>query len=224
VLEQVRAAGARRLAVVFDEEIYGRELAGEVVAGARRDGPEPVTSEEYRGRVEDIPDIAASLAKGRPDAVVYAGVAGPGTGRLLAAIDMRLPGVPVFTTSGVLARDHAAAIPAAPATVRAVTPIRPLRELAPEGRRLLARIRAAEGPAQARPEAIYGYEALRLVLDAIARGGADRRRVVRSALTTRQRRSPLGEYGIRASGDVDTHEFALWSLRDGRFEFERMLE
>ena len=28
LLEQVRARGARRLALVFDEEIYGRELAG----------------------------------------------------------------------------------------------------------------------------------------------------------------------------------------------------
>jgi hypothetical protein len=44
VLEQVRAAGARRLAVVFDEDIYGREMAGGVVAGARRDAPEPVTT------------------------------------------------------------------------------------------------------------------------------------------------------------------------------------
>ncbi|MBD0282431.1 MAG: ABC transporter substrate-binding protein [Thermoleophilaceae bacterium] len=224
VLEQARAAGARRLAVVFDEEIYGRELAGEVVARARRDGPEPVTTEEYRGRVEDIPDIAASLAKARPDAVVYAGVAGPGTGRLLAATDMRIPGVPVLTTSGVLARDQAVAIPAAPATVRAVTPIRPAAELGPEGRRVLARIRAAEGPALARPDAIYGYEALRLVLDAIAGAGADRRGVIRNALRSRKRRSPLGEYGIKATGEVDTHEFALWSLRDGRFEFERMIE
>jgi branched-chain amino acid transport system substrate-binding protein len=116
------------------------------------------------------------------------------------------------------------AIAAPPATVRAVSPIRPAAELGPDGRRLLARIRAAEGPALAQPEAIYGYEALRLVLDAIGGAGADRRRVIGNALRSRKRRSPLGEYRVRATGDVDTHEFALWRLRNGRFEFERMVE
>jgi hypothetical protein len=95
---------------------------------------------------------------------------------------------------------------------------------APTGRRLLARIRAAERPALARPEAVYGYEALRLVLDAIRVAGADRRRVMRRALSIRTRRSPLGDYRIRATGDVDTHELALWALRDGRFEFEWMVQ
>jgi branched-chain amino acid transport system substrate-binding protein len=224
LLEQVRARGARRLALVFDQEIYGRELAGELAARARRDGPEPVVSEEYTQRVEDIPDIARSLEESSPDAVAYAGVAGPGTGRLLAAIDMRMPDTPVFATSGMLARDPARPIPVAPAAVDAYTPIRPAVKIGPGGRRLLRRVRESEGAAVARPEALYGYEAMRLVLDAIARAGPDRRRVIRRALEVRERRSPLGDYRVRATGDVDGQAFALWALRDGRFEFERMVE
>jgi branched-chain amino acid transport system substrate-binding protein len=224
LLEQIRTSGARRLAVVFDQEIYGRELAGEIVARARRDGPEPVTSEEYRHRVDEIPDTARALAESSPDAVVYAGVAGPDTGRLLAAIDLRLPGTPVFATSGVLARDRARPIPLAPATVEAYSPIRPTVEIGAEGRRLLRRLRASEGGAVARPEALYGYEAMRLVLHTIGQVGPDRTRVIRRALTVRKRHSPLGEYGVRATGDVDGQPFALWALRDGRFEFERMVE
>jgi branched-chain amino acid transport system substrate-binding protein len=224
MLERMRGAGVQRPAVVFDQEIYGRELAGELVARARRDGPETTATEEYRGRVEDIPDIARSLAEGRPDAVVYAGVAGPGTGRLLSAIDTGIPGAPVFATSGLLARDPAHPIPSAPATVEAFTPIRSAAALVPKGRAILRRLRASEGAAAARPEAVYGYEAMRLVLDAIAQAGPDRRRVIRRALTVRRRRSPLGEYTVRATGDIDGEGFALWALRDGRFEYERMIE
>jgi branched-chain amino acid transport system substrate-binding protein len=224
LLEQVRARGARRLAIAFDEEIYGRELASELVARARRDGPEPVASEEYSQRVEDIADIARSLAEAGPDAVAYAGVAGPGTGRLLAAIDLRMPGTPVFATSGMLARDPARPFPVAPVTVKAYTPIRPASEIRPAGRRILRRLRESGGDAVARPEAVYGYEAMRLVLDAIARAGPDRQRVIRRALEVRERRSPLGDYGVRATGDVDGQRFALWALRDGRLRFERMVE
>ena len=40
----------------------------------------------------------------------------------------------------------------------------------------------------------------------------------------RTRRSPLGRYVLRGTGDVDTGRFALWTLRDGRFEFVRTVE
>ena len=223
MLGQMRARRVERAAFVFDQEIYGRELAAQLIARARRDGLEPAAAEEYPGRVEDVPDIAGSLAEGRPDAVVYAGVASPGTGRLLAAIERLIPGAPVFATSGLLARDRARPIPVAPATVDAYTPIRAAAAVGPEGRRILRRLRTREGDAVARPEALYGYEAMRLVLDAIRRAGPDRRRVIRRALTGRRRRSPLGEYRVRANGDIDGDQFALWTLRDGRFEYERMI-
>jgi branched-chain amino acid transport system substrate-binding protein len=221
MLEQIRARGAERLAVVVDQGIYGRELAGEIVARARRDGPDPVDTEEYTGRVDDIPDLARSLAESRPDAVVFAGVAGPGIGRLLAAIDAEMPGVPVFATSGMLVRDRP--IPAAPWSVEAYTPIRPAAALPRWGRRVLRRLRAHEGAYVARPEAVYGYEAMRLVLDAIAQAGPDRSRVIAAALAVRKRSSPLGPYGVRATGDVDDERFALYSLRNGRFEFVRIV-
>jgi len=223
MLEQMRAAGVKRAALVFDQEIYGRELAGQLIARARGDGVEPATAEEYRGRVEDIPGIAGSLAEVRPDAVVYAGVASPGTGRLLAAIERRIPGAPVLATSGLLARDPARPIPVAPATVQTYTPIRSPAALGPEGRRILHHLRKTEGPAVAPPEALYGYEAMRLVLDAIRRAGPDRRGVIRRALTSRERRSALGDYTVRATGDIDGGQFALWALRHGRFEYQRII-
>jgi branched-chain amino acid transport system substrate-binding protein len=224
LLADIRAAGARRMAVLFDGEIQSRELGGVLTALGRRDGPDPVATEEYRGRVEEIPDVVRNLDESRPDVVVYAGIAGPGTGRLLAQIDHTMPGTPVYATAGLLARDPAVPIPAAPSAVYAYGSIRPASELPANGRRLLATVRRREGPAAARPEAVYGYEAMRLVLDAIRAAGADRAKVTREALRIRERRSPLGAYRVRATGEVELPGFALYALRDGRFEFERMVE
>jgi len=224
LLARAREDGARRMAVLFDSDIYARELGGVLLALGRRDGPVPVGSEEYRGRVDEIPDIVRQLAEQRPDAVLYAGIANPGSGRLLAQMDRALPGVPVYASAGMLARDPAAPIPVAPARVTALGSIHPARELPPPGRRLLARLRRSVGPEAARPEAVYGYEAMRLVLDAIRSGGPDRARVRAAALRIRQRHSPLGTYRVRATGEVEHARFALWALRDGGFEFERMVE
>jgi branched-chain amino acid transport system substrate-binding protein len=155
LVARLRAVGATRFALVFDRGIYGRELAAQLVALARREGLRPVASEEYRGRIEEIPDIAAGLTEKRPDAVVQLGVAGRGTIPMLIAIGDQLPGVPLFAASGMLA----------------------IRGLAlPPG---LARIEAV-GPAL--PPERAGYEAMRLVLDAVAEGGRDRRRVIAAAL------------------------------------------
>jgi branched-chain amino acid transport system substrate-binding protein len=178
LVARLRATGATRFAIVFDREIYGRELAAQVVDRARRQGLRPVTSEEYRGRVDEIPDIVRGLAEARPEAVVQLGVAGRGTIPMLTAIDAQLPGVPVFAASGMLALPELA-LPPGPAHIEAV------------------------GPAM-RPKRM-GYDAMRLVLDAVAEGGRDRTRVISAALRLGKR--------------VETRDIALYRPGpDGHFE------
>jgi branched-chain amino acid transport system substrate-binding protein len=221
MLELMRERGTERMAVIFDEHVYGRELAAQIVARGRRDGPEPLTGEEYRGKVDEIPDLVDKVARDDPGAVVIAGVADPGTGALLAALDARLPGVPVYATRGMLLRDPRVPIPAAPISVEALTSVLARQQLPKRGRAIVRRAGRASGPAAARPEAVYGYEAMRLILDAIEAGGRNRARVAAAALNMRGRRSPLGPYRLRGTGDVDGGRFALYALRDGRFDFVR---
>jgi branched-chain amino acid transport system substrate-binding protein len=222
LLELMRERGTERLAVIFDQEVYGRELAAQLVARGRRDGPDPLRTEEYRGKVDEIPDMVDGIAAGRPGAVVIAGIAGPGTGRMLAAIDARLPGVPVYATSGMLERDPRRPIPDAPLSVEALSPVLPARELTAQGREVMRRAGKLAGPEAARPEAAYGYEAMRLILDAVEKGGRDRARVAAAALAMRDRRSVIGRYRLRGTGDVDGTRFALYALENGRFRFVRI--
>jgi ABC-type branched-subunit amino acid transport system substrate-binding protein len=54
-------------------------------------------------------------------------------------------------------------------------------------------------------EALYGYEAMRVVLDAMSASGADagdRVAVARAALAPRARRSVIGAYRVLPGGDV----------------------
>lgn len=221
LVDLIRDRGTERPALIFDKEVYGRELAAQLISRARRDGPELVSEEEYRGDVRDIPGLVAKVSEKRPDAVVLAGVAGGGTGRLLAAIDAAMPGVPTYATSGILARDPRRPVPAAPISLEALSPVRPEGELPASGRRLLRRLRMTS---QVMPEAVYGYEAMRVILEAVRRGGRDRRAVTRSALGLRDRRAPFGRYRLRGTGEVDGERLALYALQDGRFRFVRMQE
>jgi branched-chain amino acid transport system substrate-binding protein len=176
LVDRVRAGGGSRLAMVFDRDIYGRELAGQIATLARREGIEPVASPEFRGGLDEIPDITRELAEARPDAVIYLGVARPETGRLLGEIDSALPSARLFASSGVLAAGETLALPDGPVRIEAVGPA-----LAPE--------RA-------------GYEAMRLVLDSVEEGQRNRQRVIAAALRRREQvgATRLALYRLAADG------------------------
>jgi len=177
LVERLQAMGADRFALVYDREIYGHELAAQVVDLARDAGITPVASQEYRGRVDDIPDIARHLAEGDPDAVVQLCVAGRGTIPLLMSIGAQLPGVPLLASSGILALPELS-VPPVPDEIEAVGPaIDPERS---------------------------GYDAMRLVLDAIEVGGRDRRDVI--------------DAGVRLGRGLATDRVVLYRPGpDGRF-------
>jgi branched-chain amino acid transport system substrate-binding protein len=179
LVERLQASGAERLALVFDREIYGRELAAQVAALGRRAGIQTVASEEFRGRRDQILEIVPALVEAQPDAVAYLGVAGRASGRLLSEIDAALPAVPLFASSGLLADPKRPVLPAGPTPIEAVGP--------------------AISPERA------GYQAMRLVLDAIDDGRRNRRRVVAAALrlSPRVAAGRLAVYGAGADGRLE---------------------
>jgi ABC-type branched-subunit amino acid transport system substrate-binding protein len=88
----------------------------------------------------------------------------------------------------------------APRDTTVVTPVPPGAARTRRAAALLASLER-EGEASG-PEALQGYEAMRLVLDAIGEGGPDREAVARAAFETSPRESLLGRYSVLASGDV----------------------
>ena len=65
--------------------------------------------------------------------------------------------------------------------------------------------------------ALYGYEAMRLVLDAIARSGDDRRAdVIQALFETKNRESILGAYSIDAYGDTTLANYGVGSIVGGK--------
>ena len=162
-LDEARAArrppGRARGASAWPSSSTARSTAASWRRSSRRSratrASTPVAAEEYRGRVDDIPDIARKLGeararRGRPRSCV-AGPRGP-IPMLVLDRAPALPGAPVLASSGILA-----------------LPELGCRRPSPRRSRRSGRRSARSAPAT-RPCA--------LVLDAIERGGRDRRRVI----------------------------------------------
>jgi branched-chain amino acid transport system substrate-binding protein len=204
-----REQGARRIAVVQDEEIFGRALAQQVVAMAARDGLQAMDPLEPHNDPATFPDFALKVAQDRPDAVIYTGIGDATAGPLLAAIERALPAARLYGSSALAS---ASSLPPGLPDVQFLSPVLPPRAYGPPARRLLARLR--QGPAPpAGAEALYGYQAMRVVLDAVLAAGAgagDRAAVVRAALAPGMRRSVIGDYRVLRSGDVAPARFGAY--------------
>jgi branched-chain amino acid transport system substrate-binding protein len=214
---------ARRIAVVTDDGNYGEELGRTTARLAARGGHVVVGRGDFNGHPDGAVPFARTVAERRPDAIVYTGVLAPGTSPLLRALDRTLPRAPVVASAGLA--PNASQAPASPgARLTVVSPFKPALGYPRRARKLLQALPAADR----RPEALYGYESMRLVLDALhsltARGKRPTRAaLIRAALTPRTRRGPIGSYRVAPFGDISQASFAEYRATMGRLLFERLL-
>jgi branched-chain amino acid transport system substrate-binding protein len=97
-------------------------------------------------------------------------------------------------------------------------------DLPAAGRRFIARYARTYGPSAFDPYAIYGYEAMSLLLDSVRRAGAradDRGAVADALVATRNRQSVLGAYSIDGNGDTTRTSFGVLTVARGRLRAER---
>ena len=229
LVDWAREQGAARVALVHDDQLYGRSIAAQAVfvADARKLPVTTVKEVETGDEPDDYADTANALAaapKERPDAVIYAGVAGGTAEPLLGAIEQALPGAALY----------AAGIPPQRAlngvrSVRMVAAERPARDYPARAQRVLDRLaKKAAGGAETPVAALYGYESMRLLLDALDRTGPhakDRAAVVREALRAGPRSgSVLGELTITGTGDVADQRIAAYRREGNHLVFEGLRE
>ena len=204
LVDWARERGTRRIAVVHDDEIQGRSIAAQAVfvADARKLPVVAVKEVESGDERVAYADTAESLAeqKPRPDAVIYAGTAQGTADPLLGEIAKALPGAGLYATGfpPEVALNGAAG-------VRITAGLRPARDYPARGQRVLDRVAQTQGDTASAVASLYGYESMRLALEAIDRAGpraGDRATVAREALRPGPRRgSVLGELTLTRSGD-----------------------
>lgn len=185
-------AGVAELLVVHDhDEGYGVPV-GRMCAEAARERGVVVRSRPVWNHDEDPGDDL-----GAAGAVLYVGVAGSGAVGMWHALHALAPALWLLGTEGVAAGWLA----------------NRLEPAAAERTRFFL--------AQRAPLGFYGFEAMPLILDAIAQAGADRDRVVVVARGTRDRLSVLGRYSIDEHGHTTMTAYGRLAVRGGELVWDR---
>ena len=224
----MRALAVRRVYVLDDLNPFVVPLAELIASAARRAGIAVAAHDslpiELGGSFHgEVQKIAASGAQ----AVSFAGGGSPGAIALWRGLHRAKPNLLLLGSSAMAADDaFTSAIGQAAQSTYLTSPVLSPSDYPPAAARVLKLYRERFG-ADPAPNALYGYEAMSVVLDAIRRAGTrgnNRRVVIGRFFATRDRDSVLGRYSIRADGESTLSRYAVDRVLGGRAVFYRAFD
>jgi branched-chain amino acid transport system substrate-binding protein len=226
-VQLMKSLGVRSVYVLDDQDPFEIPLAEIVAMDARRAGITVVAHDSlattpgaaFAGEVEKI-------TESRAQAVFLAGEAGSGTAALWRKLHSADPRLLLLGSSEMASESFTSLIGAAASSTYLTTPALAPEQYPPVAQHVLSDYRRAFG-GEAGPEALYGYEAMTVVLDAIRGAGArgnDRQTVIDRFFATHNRDSVIGRYSIDANGESTISRYGVDRVVSGRPVFYRAIE
>jgi branched-chain amino acid transport system substrate-binding protein len=215
----MRDAGVKRVLVIDDGDIYGRGMAKLAAQAARARGITVAGRGLLARGGRNARTLAARARRLGADGVYFGGVGqkpAVGLWRALA----RVRGLRLFGPDALALDRFTRAIPRAAARRTQLT----LLPMAPDaypaaGQEVMATLGTGTDG-----YALYAYEAMSVVLDALARGGPSQKGVRDAFFATRDRDSVLGRYSIDAAGDTSLGTYGIYGVRGGRLVWRHAVD
>jgi branched-chain amino acid transport system substrate-binding protein len=222
--------GCRNVFMTNDKEVYGAGLAANIERSARGLALRIIANAAIDTRAANFRSLAARAAADGADCFLFAGITANNAVQLYKDFATVLPRARLYGPDGVaepgFADPDEGGVPPRVADRMQVTFAALDRDEYPaEGRDFFTDYENAYGEPNPSPYAIYGYEAMRLALDAIERSGTgERADILRALFATKDRASVLGTYSIDANGDTTLTDYGVYRIDDGELVFARKVE
>jgi branched-chain amino acid transport system substrate-binding protein len=222
--------GCTKVFMTNDKEVYGAGLSRNIEGAAEGIGLEIVANEEIDKNAPNYRSLASRAAGEGVDCFVYSGITANNAVQLYKDFESALPDAQLYGPDGVAESGFAdpkeGGIPANVASKTKVT-VATLSpdEYPPEGQEFFTQFAEKYGEENPDPYAIYGYEAMRLALDAIERSGTGEKADIFSSLFyTTDRESVLGTYSIDENGDTTLTDYGVYSIEGGELQFDQTIQ
>lgn len=223
-----RSMGCQSTYVLNDGEVDGADAARSFAVAAHAAGLALAGFQAFPRKATSYTALASGVAKTNPGCILISADTESGAALLTTQLAAAMPNVKIFGTAGLAEPTYTdpaqGGIPLAiDPRVLLTAPSLSLAQYPTSARAFTAAYQRRYGPVE--PDSIFGYEAMSLLLNAIARGtdgGTEPavRSAVRTALfDTRDRRSVLGKYSIDANGDTTLRRYGVYAIADGRLVF-----
>jgi branched-chain amino acid transport system substrate-binding protein len=216
--------GVTRLYILNDKEVYGSGIARTVEQGAKAAGIEVVSNDPIDTRAANQRALAAKIARSGADGFFFGGNTYGGAIQLWKDIHAANPEIKLFGPDGVAEESFYAAV-GAPGRNTFITVSTLPAEYYPPAAQAFFKAYETEYGKPPETYGIYGYEAMSVVLDAMARAGdcADRQQVLDAFYATKDRDSVLGTYSIDPDGDTTLSQYGGYRVKGNKLVFDRVI-
>jgi branched-chain amino acid transport system substrate-binding protein len=220
--------GAKRVYVLDDREVYGRGIANVFKATATKIGLEVVGSDSIDTKASNYRSLMTKIRGTNPDLVYFGGTTQSNGAQVLK--DMRAAGlkIPFMSPDGTFEKAFITSAgkdnvqPEAGGVYITFGGL-PSDKLTGKGAEFVAAYKKRYGEM---PEAyaVYGYEAARVLLDAIDRAETkDRAAILAAVAATRNFEGALGTWSFDENGDTSNRVISGNTIRGEDFEFVKVL-
>ena len=222
--------GCHSTFVLHDGEVDGEDTALTFVLTAQSAGLRVVAVQVFQAGVPDYSGLAQSVARSGADCVLITAIHERSAARLTEQVAQALPTATIFASNGLA--DGAYLDPAAGGIPLALDPrvivvsaTLPASAYPPSARDFLGEYLRQFGAPE--PPAIFGYQAMQLMLAAISRATdhgrrpAERSKVVAALIPGRSLATVAGKLRIGRAGDPAIRRFGVYRVVGGQLSFLR---
>ena len=215
--------------VLNDKEVYGAGLARNVEISAKEQGLEIKGNDGIDKSAANYRSLGQKVARTGAECVIYCGITANNAVQIFKDMAVALPKAPLLGPEGVgetgfFDPDEGGLPPDVAKRTRVTIPGVAPEEYPPAGKQFLKDYEAKYGEKNPDRYAVYGYESMSVLLDAIKRAGADggdRAAVVEQLLGTKDREGVFGKYSFDENGDITLTPYGVYKIEDGALVFDR---
>jgi branched-chain amino acid transport system substrate-binding protein len=228
-----KGMGCTSTYVLNDGEVDGADAARSFEVAAMAAHLRLAGVAEFVRDAKSYTALATGIAKVAPDCILIAADTESGAVLLTTQLAAAMPDVKIFGTAGLAETTFAnpadGGIPLSIDPQVVITaPTLALSEYPRSARAFTAAYKRRFGPPE--PDAIFGYEAMSLMIDAIVRATddgtvpAERSKVRDAIFATRDRQSVLGTYSINSEGDTTLRRYGVYTIIGGHLTFSESID
>jgi branched-chain amino acid transport system substrate-binding protein len=228
----MKKEGCTKPYILNDKEVYGAGLARNIESAANEAGLDVLGNEGIDPKAPNFRSVASKMKSAGTDCFVFSGITANGAVQLFKDVNAAMPDINLYGPDGVAESGFSDPKEGGiPANVQAKTKVTVATlapdEYPPEGRKFFSDFEAKYNEPNPDPYAIYGYEAMKLVLDTCTELGSDcsdKQALIDALFQTKGRKSVLGTYDIDENGDTTITDYGVYTIENGELGFDQAIQ
>jgi branched-chain amino acid transport system substrate-binding protein len=217
--------GFKNAYILNDQEVYGKGVAGVFEKQFKANGGTVIANEGIDPKLADFKSLMSKVKDSGADLVYFGGLVDTGGPQLLKDLKSVAPNIAFMGPDGIQTQ---AFIDAAGADVAegvyATVAGKDIADLGPEGKAFFETFKTKNGR-DADPYAIFGYESMKVALNAIETAGKkDRAAILDAIRNTKDYKGAMGTWSFDENGDISLDDIRAFKAEGGKYVFQKYIK